>query len=147
MFSIVAVVLLLLAFATLVGTFVWITRLLAERAQEKKCKACPGAKREQEQGPPKIEEEGAGRPEMIRGRGYGANYGLLLGALACGLYWMSPLVLALAFVGGFYSGSSLVNGVRYFRILIWRAVVGSLLNFGGIVLQFGVAVGSIPSLV
>ena len=147
MFSIVAVVLLLLAFTTLVGTFVWITRLLAEKAQEKRRKACLGAKREQEQGSPELEEEGAERPEMIRGQDYGANYGLLLGALACGLYWMSPLVLALAFVGGFYSGSSLVNGVRYFRILIWRAVVGSLLNFGGVVLQFGVAVGSIPSLV
>ena len=147
MFSIVAVALLLLAFATLVATFVWITRLLAERAQEKKRKARPCAKRAQEQGPPELEEERAEQPETIRGRGYGANYGLLLGALACGLYWMSPLVLALAFVGGFYSGQSLVNGVRHFRIVVWRAVVGSLLNFGGVVLQFGVAVGSIPSLV
>jgi len=143
----VAVVLLLLAFATLVGTFVWITRLLSARAREKKNKASRRAKRVQEQGLPASEAEGADQPEMVRGRGYGANYGLLLGALACGLYWMSPLVLALAFVGGFYSGRALVNGVRHFRIVIWRAVIGSLLNIGGIVLQFGLAVGAIPSLV
>jgi hypothetical protein len=143
----VAVVLLLLAFATLVGTFVWITRLLSARAREKKNKASRRAKRVQEQGLPGPEPEGADQPKQVRGRGYGANYGLLLGALACGLYWMSPLVLALAFVGGFYSGRALVNGVRHFRIVIWRSVIGSLLNIGGIVLQFGLAVGSIPPLV
>ena len=143
----VAVFLLFLAFATLVVTFVWIARLLSQRAREKKRKARPSARVVQEGGPPDQHEEGKESPEMVRGRVYGANYGLVLGAMACGLYWVSPLVIALAFVGGFYSGRSLVNGVRYFRIVTWRAVAGALLNIGGSGLQFGVAVVLIPPLV
>lgn len=69
-------------------------------------------------------------PKRIRGRGYGANYGLLLGCLACGAFfaWPSPLLLAVAGVGLFYSGRSLVRGVRYFRVIVWRALLGVLVN-------------------
>ena len=54
----VAIFLLLLAFATLVVTFVWIARLLSQRAREKKRKARPIARVVQEGGPPDQHEEG-----------------------------------------------------------------------------------------
>ena len=164
MFSMIAIVLLLLAFGILVGTFVWIAHLLVERAEEKKKAARKSKEREAEEEEEEVVEDEAGeeeedgedevedeveeeKPEMVRGRGVGANYGLLLGALSCGLFWMSPLIMALSFVGIFYSGRAIVNGVRHFRIVIWRAVGGLLLNIGGIVRQFLSLLGIIPPLV
>jgi hypothetical protein len=49
MFSMIAIVLLLLAFGILVGTFVWIAHLLAERAEEKKKAARKSKEREAEE--------------------------------------------------------------------------------------------------
>jgi uncharacterized protein (DUF58 family) len=145
MFETLALVLLALAFGVLLWTFVWVAKLLTHRAKVKeRGKKKAVAKKE-------IAEEFAGEeeeePEMVRARGYGANYGLLLGGLSCGLFWLSPLVVALSFGGGFYSVRAIANGIRHFRMLVWRALFGLVLNIGGIALQFLSMLGMIPSLV
>ena len=145
MFETLALILLALAFGVLLWTFVWVAKLLTHRAKVKeRAKKKAIAKKE-------IAEEFAGEeeeePEMVRARGYGANYGLLLGGLSCGLFWLSPLVVALSFVGGFYSVRAIANGIRHFRMLVWRALFGLVLNIGGIALQFLSMLGMIPSLV
>jgi Flp pilus assembly protein TadB len=154
MFETLALVLLLLAFAVLLWTFFWVARLLAHRAEEKQRLAKTAAAKKnkiatqaEEKEEKKQEEKEQEEPaKKVHGRGYGANYGILLGALSCGLFWLSPLIVALSFVGGFYSVRALANGVLHFRIVVWRAVGGLLLNIGGIALQFMAMLDFMPSL-
>ena len=148
MFETLALVLLALAFGVLLWTFVWVAKLLTHRAKVKeRAKKKVIAKKEIAEELAGEEEEEDEEPEMVRTRGYGANYGLLLGGLSCGLFWLSPLVVALSFVGGFYSVRAIANGIRHFRMLVWRALFGLVLNIGGIALQFLSMLGMIPSLV
>jgi hypothetical protein len=141
MFSLLALLFLGIAFLILVTTFVWVARLLAQRAQRKGASA-PGEEPQDQE----VEEPEMARPEgrVVRGRGYGANYGVLLGILSCGLFFAidAPLLLALAFAGLFYSGRALTNGVRHFRVIIWRALFGLLLNAGAVALHFSQAIGA-----
>jgi hypothetical protein len=65
------------AFAVLVGTFVGVARLLGRRERRAPV--------------------GAGRKDS------GAGFALVLGTLACGLFWLSPLVLALSLAGLIFS--------------------------------------------
>ena len=141
MFDILATVLLVVAFGILVWTFVWIARLLAHHSGARK------RAREKVATPLGQADEMANREgvQVVRGRGYGANYGLLLGALSCALYWWSPLVVALPLVGIFFSARAIVNGVRHFRIVIWRGIIGLLLNMAGLVLPFLVVLKIIPT--
>ncbi len=148
MFETLALVLLALAFGVLLWTFVWVAKLFTQRAEVKERAKKKAVTKEQTA----AQLAGAGEeedeePEMVRGRGYGANYGLLLGGLSCGLFWLSPLVLALSFVGGFYSVRAMANGIRHFRMFVWRALFGLVLNVGGIALQFLSMLGIIPPLV
>ena len=148
MFETLALVLLALAFGVLLWTFVWVAKLLTHRAKVKEhAKKKVIANQEIAEELAGEEEEEDEEPEMVRARGYGANYGLLLGGLSCGLFWLSPLVVALSFVGGFYSVRAITNGIRHFRMLVWRALFGLVLNIGGIALQFLSMLGMIPSLV
>ncbi len=148
MFETLALILLALAFGVLLWTFVWVAKLLTHRAKVKeRAKKKAIAKKEIAEELAGEEEQEAEEPEMVRGRGYGANYGLLLGGLSCGLFWLSPLVVALSFVGGFYSVRAMANGIRHFRMLVWRALFGLVLNIGGIALQFLSMLGMIPLLV
>ena len=148
MFETLALVLLALAFGVLLWTFVWVAKLLTHRAKVKeRAKKKVIATKEIAEELAGEEEEEDEEPEMVRARGYGANYGLLLGGLSCGLFWLSPLVVALSFVGGFYSVRAIANGIRHFRMLVWRALFGLVLNIGGIALQFLSMLGMIPSLV
>ncbi len=148
MFETLALVLLALAFGVLLWTFVWVAKLLTHRAKVKeRAKRKAVAKKEIAEELAGEEEEEDEEPEMVRARGYGANYGLLLGGLSCGLFWLSPLVVALSFVGGFYSVRAIANGIRHFRMLVWRALFGLVLNIGGIALQFLSMLGMIPFLV
>jgi uncharacterized membrane protein YdbT with pleckstrin-like domain len=154
MFETLALVLLLLAFAVLLWTFFWVARLLAHRAEEKQRLAKTAAVKKnkiatqaEEKEEKKQEEKEQEEPtKKVHGRGYGTNYGILLGALSCGLFWLSPLIVALSFVGGFYSVRPLANGVLHFRIVVWRAAGGLLLNIGGIALQFMAMLDFMPSL-
>ncbi len=148
MFETLALVLLALAFGVLLWTFVWVAKLLTHRAKVKeRAKRKAVAKKEIAEELAGEEEEEDEEPEMVRARGYGANYGLLLGGLSCGLFWLSPLVVALSFVGGFYSVCAIANGIRHFRMLVWSALFGLVLNIGGIALQFLSMLGMIPFLV
>ena len=148
MFETLALILLALAFGVLLWTFVWVAKLLTHRAKVKeRAKKKAIAKKEIAEELAGEEEQEDEEPEMVRGRGYGANYGLLLGGLSCGLFWLSPLVVALSFVGGFYSVRAMANGIRHFRMLVWRALFGLFLNIGGIALQFLSMLGMIPLLV
>ena len=148
MFETLALVLLALAFGVLLWTFIWVAKLLKHRAKMKeRGKKKVIAKKEIAEELAGEEEEEDEEPEMVRARGYGANYGLLLGGLSCGLFWLSPLVVALSFVGGFYSVRAIANGIRHFRMLVWRALFGLVLNIVGIALQFLSMLGMIPSLV
>ena len=148
MFETLALVLLALAFGVLLWTFVWVAKLLTHRAKVKeRAKKKVIAIKEIAEELAVEEEEEDEEPEMVRARGYGANYGLFLGGLSCGLFWLSPLVVALSFVGGFYSVRAIANGIRHFRMLVWRALFGLVLNIGGIALQFLSMLGMIPSLV
>ena len=155
MFETLALVLLLLAFAVLLWTFFWVARLLAHRAEEKQRLAKTAAAKKNKFVTPaeEKEEKKEGEKEQeeltkkVHGRGYGANYGILLGALSCGLFWLSPLIMALSFVGCFYSVRALAYGVLHFRIVVWRAAGGLLLNIGGIALQFMAMLDFMPSLV
>ena len=148
MFETLALVLLALAFGVLLWTFVWVAKLLTHRAKVKEhAKKKVIANQEIAEELAGEEEEEDEEPEMVRARGYGANYGLLLGGLSCGLFWLSPLVVALSFVGGFYSVRAIANGIRHFHMLVWRALFGLVLNVGGIALQFLSMLGMIPSLV
>ncbi len=90
-----------------------------------------------------MEEELPLGPGVI-GKVYGANYGLLLGILACGLFWVSPLMLALSLVGIFYSGRALWQGLRYFRMVIYRALIGLGLCLVSMGLHFLKAIGEMP---
>ncbi len=148
MFETLALVLLALAFGVLLWTFVWVAKLLTHRAKVKeRAKKKVIATKEIAEELAGEEEEEDEEPEMVRARGYGANYGLLLGGLSCGLFWLSPLVVALSFVGGFCSVRAIANGIRHFRMLVWRALFGLVLNIVGIALQFLSMLGMIPSLV
>ena len=141
MFDILATVLLVVAFGILVWTFVWIARLLSHHSGTRK------RAREKVLTPPDQADEMGNQEggKVVRGRGYGANYGLLLGALSCALYWLSPLIVALPLVGVFFSARAIVNGVRHFRIVIWQGIVGLLLNMAGLVLPFLVVLKIVPT--
>ena len=82
----------------------------------------------------------------MRGRGSGANYGLLLGGVSCGLFFLTqtPLLLALSCVGFFYSVRAFVGGLRYFRVVVWRALLGVLLNVASLAMHILFAVGQWP---
>ena len=135
-------VILGLAFLVLVATFFWVSRILAMHSAKK---AASGSEEESAAEPEEdTTQEPEEKPEM--GKGYGANYGFVLGALACGLFWVSPLMLALSLVGMFYCGRSLWRGIRYFRTVIYRALVGLALSVGSVGLHYWKAIGTVPEL-
>ena len=136
MFSLLGLIVLGFGFVVLVATFVWMTRLLSICAQQKRLEAI--ASRE-EPGKRQREEEA-----RMQGRGYGANYGLLLGFLACLLFWISPLMLALSVGGLFYSGRAVWQGARYLRKVILRALAGLVLSASSVGLHFLKATGGLP---
>ena len=143
MFSLLAILILAFAFLVLVITFFWVAHILAMRAQEKK---------EAEKLEPieelleEFEEVEESIPEPAnRGKGYGANYGLLLGILACASFWIYPLMMALSFVGLFYSTRAVWQGFKYFRVVAYRGLLGFLLSVGSVGLHFLKAVGQLPA--
>jgi hypothetical protein len=77
----------------------------------------------------KAEEPRAREPRAEDGRGAAirANYGLILGILACVLFKLSSLLLILSIVGLWYSGRALWSGLYRRRIIVYRALVGLVL--------------------
>ncbi len=142
MSSSLGVIILVVGFVVLLWTFLWVARLLTQREvpRSKVAKNVIGNARLEVES---IADKG---PEQIRGRGYGANYGLSLGLLACALFFLtqSPLLVAVVCVGLFYSGRSLLRGLRYFRVVVWRALLGVLVNIASVFMLFLYDTGQWP---
>jgi hypothetical protein len=123
---------LVVAFVILLWTFLWVAKLMSyrEKPRVESLRKDVSALVEEDDG----EEED--QPEIMRGRGSGANYGLLLGGVSCGLFFLTqtPLLLALSCVGG----------LRYFRVVVWRALLGVLLNVASLAMHILFAVGQWP---
>ena len=116
MFSLLALVLIGFGFGfvVLLLTFYGVSHLL-ERGQRR------------HEGITKVQAEA--RQSPARAMIHRANYGLVLGILACALFKiLAPLMLILSVVGAGYSGWALWEGVSRYRILIYRALFGLLLS-------------------
>lgn len=74
-----------------------------------------------------IEETEKQTPPDGRGVASGANYGLILGILACLLFRLSPLMSILSAVGLWYSGRALFLGLYRYRVMVYRALIGMAL--------------------
>ena len=67
---------------------------------------------------------------------HGSNFGLILGILACLLFKVSWLFLLLSAAGTAYSGRSLWYGIRRYRMVILRALIGLVLSLASVGLHF-----------
>jgi uncharacterized membrane protein (UPF0182 family) len=136
--------LLAAAFGVLVWTFVWIARLLTERAaaaerQQANADTEPAAPGEE---PEASADEAAQEEEKRRtGTGVNATLGLILAALACVLFWVSPLTIVLTLAGLWFSGNALWAGFSWFGVFIPRAALGILLSLASAGLHFGYLTG------
>ena len=122
MLSLLTLVFLGLGFVVLVLTFLWISHLLARRRRRQ-----DGVE----------EEESLPEESPAMAMIHGANYGLILGILACALFKiLAPLMLILSAAGLGYSGRALWEGVRRYRILVYRALFGLLLSMASVCLHY-----------
>ncbi len=132
MSSLVGLLLLGAGFVVLVQTFAWISRLVERRAA-----ALPASVPEEEEVP---------QPTLgviLQG----ANYGLVLGVLACLLFkvW-PPLMLSLSAAGMGFSGRTLVQGWRRYGVLVYRALAGLGLSLVSVALHYLNLTGQLPDL-
>ena len=146
MYSVLALILLIVAFAILVVTFLWVARLLGLLGT-KAADIEPGDEGEDEIQPvidsqdlqeetpePEAEEEDeAGRGQAVI---LGAHYGLVLGILACLLFLVSWLMLMLSAAAIGYSSRALYQGIRYYRLVVYRALIGFVLGLLSVGLQY-----------
>lgn len=130
--SIAAIISLCLAFLVLVVTFRWIARILARRLE---MVGAPSVARSEDGEPP---PEGVAADEEPRGVGtiHGANYSFVLGILAILLFVVSPLFLLLSAAGTYYGGRALYQGIRFFQVVIYRALAGTVLSLSSVGLQY-----------
>lgn len=137
MSSLVALVLLVAGFAVLVYTFAWLARLVERRAASHR--VLPEAAAAEV--PEPVPEPTLGA--ILQG----ANYGLVLGVLACVLFKLwPPLMLALSATGIGFSGRTLVQGWRRFGIIVYRALAGVVLSLVSVALHYLNLTGKIPAL-
>lgn len=136
MSSLVGLLLLGAGFAVLVQTFAWIAHLVERRAWNAAPAPAP---------PPEPGAEPA--PPTLGVILQGANYGLVLGVLACLLFkvW-PPLMLALSAAGIGFSGRTLVQGWRRYEIVVYRALAGLGLSLVSVALHYLNLTGQIPAL-
>ncbi len=142
MYFIVALLILAFAFGVLIVTFRWIARLLARRLH-----VVESATIEKERGGPSPESpEPTPEEEAPSGAGtiHGANFALVLGILAALLFKISPLALMLSAAGIFYGGRALYEGIRYFQVVLIRALIGVVLCVGSIGLHYLNLTGQLP---
>ena len=148
MYSVLALFLLIVAFAILVVTFLWVARLLGLLGT-KAADIEPGDEGEDEIQPvidsqdlqeetPEPEAEEEEEDEAGRGQAVirGANYGLVLGILACLLFLVSWLMLMLSAAAIGYSSRALYQGIRYYRLVVYRALIGFVLGLLSVGLQY-----------
>ena len=134
--SLLGMLLLIAGFAVLVQTFAWITRALERRAKGSLAPEDTTGEVEVEEAPPSL---GA---VLLN-----ANYGLVLGVLACLLFWLwPPLMLVLSAAGLGFSGRTLVQGWRQYHLLVYRALGGLVLSLASVALHFLKLTGQLPDL-
>jgi hypothetical protein len=144
----------MLAFGVLLWTFVWVARLLAARSQQQETAYYAGrdvateeldSTGEPETGeqpePDPAEAEAEELEQTRKGTGVNATLGLILRALACLLFWFSPLILLISIAGIWFSSQALWLGFRRFRVFIGRAAVGVALGLASFGLLFGYQTG------
>ncbi len=159
MYSVVALFLLIVAFVILVVTFLWVARLLGllgtkpqdvESVEVGEDETPPTT---DNQGPvEEIAEPGDGAEEEDEaGRGQavilGANYGLVLGILACILFKVSWLMLMLSAGAVGYSSRALYQGIRHYRLIVYRALIGFVLGLLSVGLQYLELTGQLAEMV
>ena len=153
----VSLLFLAVAFGVLVWTFVWVARLLAYREAERERRdaerklkeavaaATPALEADLEdpasEDPASRDEEEAEIERRRVGAGVNATLGLILSALACLGFWLSPLVLVLCAAGIYFSGNALYIGLRRFRVFIARAGLGLALGIASVILLFAHQLG------
>lgn len=81
---------------------------------------------------PTSEEEALSGASTI----HGANFALVLGILAALRFMVSPLALMLPAAGIFYGGRALYEGIRYFQVVLIRALIVVVLSAGSIGLHY-----------
>ena len=107
----------IIGFVVLVATFFGIARLVAQR-RSRKSQSATSKVASQEAGDPseEIKEEVSPATAMI----HGANYGLVLGILACVLFKiLARLMLTLSAAGCGYSLRALWQGLSRYRIVVY----------------------------
>lgn len=153
MFWLFAFLLLAAAFGVLVWTFVWVSRLLAERARVEQGRAAaagePGTDAaEAPPDEPTTEEIERQEEEKERlGTGVNATLGLILGILSCVIFWLSPLTMAVSVAGTYFSANALWLGLRRFHVLIGRAAIGIVLSLASFGLHFAYLTNSLGRLI
>lgn len=152
LFWLLAILLLLVGFGVLVVTFVWIARLLAQRAAQAEAVAHDedsadtldeAQAADEAAAVAEAEAEAAAKEEEERrtGTGVNATLGLILSLLACVSFWLSPLTLVLSLAGLWFSANAFYYGFRWFGVFIGRAVLGVVAGLVSVVLQFAYQTG------
>ena len=157
MYSVFALLLLIAAFAILVVTFLWVARLLGLIGKDPVSAESDDGEEEEGQEDP-VEGEGeveadsdvdAEEEESGRGRAVilGANHGLVLGVLAVILFKVSWLMLMLSAGAIGYSSRALYQGIRHYRLIVYRALIGFLLGLLSVGLQYLEFTGQLAEMV
>ena len=144
--SMLGILVLVGGFVALLYTFIWLARLwwrqLGDSGREPEATEQAQVAEEAPLVEGEIEPDEDARANM----GPGANYGLVLGILACLLFKASPLMLLLSAVAMFYSGRALWEGIWRFRLVLVRAAIGLVLGAVSVGLHFLEVSGQLPSL-
>lgn len=127
MFSALGILVLILGFIVLFLTIMWIAKL----------RNPPPITAAEEEKP-----EQSGTAIMI----HGANYGLVLGIIACLVFKISPLMLVISLAGIYYAARALWQGLSWYKIIVYRALAGFLLSLTSIALHFLNATAQLPSI-
>lgn len=156
MYSVFALLLLIAAFAILVVTFLWVARLLgligkdsasaeSDDGEEDKGQEKPADVKDELEVDLDVEaEEEAGRGRAVS---LGANYGLVLGVLAVILFKVSWLMLMLSAGAIGYSSRALYQGIRHYRLIVYRALIGFVLGLLSVGLHYLEFTGQLAEMV
>ena len=144
--SLLGILVLVGGFVALLYTFIWLARLWWRQLGDSGREVEVPEQEEVAGEAPLVEGEIEPDDDARANMGHGANYGLVLGILACLLFKVSPLMLLLSGVAMFYSGRALWEGFWRFRLVLVRAAIGLVLGVVSVGLHFLEVSGQLPSL-
>ena len=132
MYSVATVALIVFGFGVLVVTFVWIAKLLTRRRTTPALKDISTGEAESTSAVPDVEEVPSMSAMIL-----GANYGLVLGILACLLFTiLAPMMLIISAAGLAYSSRAFWQGFSRYRMIVFRALAGLLLSVASVGLHY-----------